>query len=402
MLTNIKTNNNLFIKSFFIIVFINFPLNLIHLLGINIGINISKIILPIIIFVFVLWFLVLLSYNKRILKIDILFLTIFVLYLILSSFLGLIRGFSVERILTDVVSLISPIFLFVIVKNLKFDNNLIKQKILNYSSIYVYVFLVYAGVLFYLNKFIDIQFNLTFGTTILVLASMLLLMQEKYKLFFLSMFLIVISAKRSIIIFFLFSMVLYLKDNSFVKKHRSFFCFILILTIITFGVLFNDIINILTLINPKLIKFEYLNIFSDSFDIYKFSSGRITEVINAYEQSRLYDLVNYIGTGSGFTYKFNLTQFNFNQIKNNLHISFFSLLFKYGILFILLFYGYLFLNLIIVFQKNIIKNKFYYVLFVYIIVFIGFYSNTSYAFVVSYEFWLLFGFLSNRNISNIL
>jgi hypothetical protein len=326
-------------------------------------------------------------------KIDIYFLIVFLMLLSFSSWIGLYFENDVNRIIIDFVSIFLPILTFIKIKNSDTQFNAYFLEM--FINVVLAVSIIQSCLMFILKEIIDIPFNLTFSSPLYSLLFLFFYANKNYIKLTVILTIIIIGGKRSPLLMALISFAFYniFYYFSYLTKERiiKLFSLFIFLAFLIFIVILN--IDFLVSINPKLAKLESLNIFNENFNFYKFSTGRLEEVIIAYKE--LIEKGNFAiltGGGLGFNFLYYLPQFNFEEVRNNLHISLFSILFKYGFVFFMFFYFFLFFNATNLYKKTKNnQNKEQFVLFSYIFTYIIFYSNTSSAFIIDYTFWFLFG-----------
>jgi len=319
---------------------------------------------------------------------DVVMLFLFQFLLCMSSVIGLIHSFEVTRIVVDYVSLLMPILIFFILKNSKNTMTMLEmKKYLNYIVVLQLVFLICSFIAYYVVGF---SFNLTLGTPLITLSALFFIREKIY----LALILLVVlfSGKRSILLLTVFSLLFYRLRKYFYRPTFNGTVLMMVfigVALVCFASFFLSI-DYLAELNPKLLKLKYLNIFADDFDSYRFSTGRLDEVTSAYKSVKQFSLYYLFGAGAGFSYKYFLPQFNYYEVRNNLHISPLSLYFKYGIIFMVVFYTYFTAQIV----KCIRTHKLNWAgmsVGIYLLLFILFYSNTSFAFAVDYVFWILMG-----------
>lgn len=326
-------------------------------------------------------------------KIDIYFITIFLVLLSFSCWIGLYFENDVNRVVIDFISIFLPILIFIKIKNsdTQFDSYFLEK----FINIVLAVSIIQACLMFILKTIVDIPFNLTFSSPLYSLLLLLFYVKKNYIKLIIVIIVIIVGGKRSPLLMagisFAFYHIFYYFNYLTKERVIKLFSLFIFLVFLIFMIMLN--LDYLVNINSKLAKLENLNIFSNNFDFYKFSTGRLEEVTNAYKTIiEKGDFAILTGGGLGFNFIHYLPQFNFEEVRNNLHISLFSIMFKYGLLFFLLFYFFLFFNIGNLYKK--IKhsyNKEQTVLLTYVFTYIIFYSNTSSAFIIDYTFWFLFG-----------
>jgi len=334
-------------------------------------------------------------------KIDIYFITIFLVLLSFSCWIGLYFENDVNRVVIDFITIFLPILTFIKIKNseTQFDSYFLEK----FINIVLVVSIIQACLMFILKTIVDIPFNLTFSSPLYSLLLLVFYVKRNYIKLIIVIIVIIVGGKRSPLLMagisFSFYHIFYY--FSYLTKERiiKLFSLHIFLVFLIFMIMLN--IDYLVNINPELAKLESLNIFSDNFNFYKFSTGRLEEVIIAYRTIlEKGDFAILTGGGLGFNFMYYLPQFNFEEVRNNLHISLFSILFKYGLLFFVAFYFFLFFNIGNLYKKTKNNhNKEQLILLSYIFAYIIFYSNTSSAFIIDYTFWFLFGiaFLINNS-----
>ena len=286
--------------------------------------------------------------NYRTIKLNKIEITL-IFFIFLSILIGFKNSLEINRrYLTDVsnpllfilkISLFRKIFLFK-------HNRLLLQIFLNKISFSLFkIGLVSIFLFFILSFFKSMYAGLTPTTHLYFILNLIKL---NYRNQFFSFLLIIFSGKRallvsSILIFFLFQ--IYIKKNG--KIFLYSFLFITILALLISFLKLDDE-------NGSAIeKYKYTydlivdnidNIQIDSEVFNKITAGRASEVVGVLEVMNSSDY--FTGKGIGFTYTY------YSQTENeditgyaNLHFTPLSLISKYGLIFTLILYAYIFKSL---------------------------------------------------------
>lgn len=295
---------------------------------------------------------------------------------------------DIKRVIVDFLALIIPLLFFSclsavdLTKYMKDDGG----KVLVEVSLFILVSSILVMIMmFTLKNFVGLSFNLTFGTPLVALALSVFVFNKKYFYSVVALLVILASGKRSIMLFSILCAVMTYLVSLVISRNyskalisvvsSSFFVSVFLIVIVSN---WQSILEI----NPKLVKIEYL--LSSDTDMYQKSTGRTDEIEQAIEMIDFDNPSEMIfGLGLGTEYNIRFDKYDIEKEKNNIHFSPLNIYIKYGVLFLVLFYFYLFIVAFVGFKSYCIP------LSIYCFFYVFFYGMTNFGIVVDYPFWIV-------------
>ena len=287
--------------------------------------------------------------NLRILRFNLLEL-ILLLLLLFSLIVGLYSNEFSRKVLSDFFLVIIFVFKIVIFKASILRNSLFfKIFIRRMLPYFILSGFVTVGLFIIFSKYSYIYAGLTLQ--LLPYFSFYLVYSSPFLLIY-SIFLVLLSGKRASLISFLLIYIIYrLRKFSFFSS-----TIIISITIFILTFLFNFLSSDNTFVsNSTFDKYTYTfnkakeisdisNIDIDNPALDLISAGRTSEISSVINDMKPLDYL--IGKGCGYVYtNYRIANDEFAEKYSNIHFSPFNILSKYGILFFLFFYFYLFRGL---------------------------------------------------------
>lgn len=291
----------------------------------------------------------------------------------------------IERAIIDLTGLLVP-FTCTLLLGSGFRSRDYQIDIVTVMKFTLVFSLLNVSFMFSLKYLLGLHFNLTFGSPLIALSAAISVYQRRLGWFSLSAFLTILSGKRSIMLMvFLSSSITYLVtlyQGHNLKSITRSMSSILVTAFLLLSIVFLNW-NTIVKVNPKLKKVEYL--FSNEADMYQRTTGRMDEISQVFERYTwgCSELLFGLGLGSSFNISFD--KYSVTRDKNNIHFSPLNIFSKFGLLFTIFFYLYF----VFKFYSCWRRAGDYMPLAVYCMLYVFFYSMTSYGFAVDFSFWIV-------------
>jgi len=280
-------------------------------------------------------------------KINLDILSIFLIFIFIY---GLIMGMIMQNDLNDVF-IDSGRILFVFLAYLYFFNRRFQEhelddfmRYLSISLLIVYSLVIAFSYVYAIPKGMIGYFSIASQRLILPL---IYFYKKNPKLSALSFVLILFSGKRGVVVSVLIMagilFVIQLNRFRFRKQFINIMIGIVILSILLLTLIKTGIIDVNILLN----RWEYLNPWSEKFDLRIASSGRVEELIGVFTSMKEDDISYLLGAGNGYSYRFDYIVgsevFSYENYRNA-HISMINFFMLYGILNAIIFYSLILSN----------------------------------------------------------